>query len=422
MYEAKDTYTFVIAGGRGSRLGPLTQASAKPMLPFAGKYRLIDYVLSNLYNSGLRKIEVLTQYNAKGLNRYINQFWSNMIGSEGFCLTNSPQETITGKNWYSGTANAIYQNIETIEEENMEHVAIFGADHIYMMDVGHMLIKHHKPGFDLSISALEVPYESAKHFGIFEVDSDGNFLGFEEKPENPKRIPGKDTCLASMGNYIFNKKALLDALYATKDLDKQDFGKHVIPYMIDKNIEKIHVYNFNDNLIKGFTENSRGYWRDVGTIDSYYFSSMELLQPVPPLNLYNNYWSIKSDQGNTAPARTTYGLSGKIGSIANSYVTGGCTISGGALKNSILGPLVYVDDKAQVTESIIFDNVKVLANAQIHKSIIAEGVIIPENFQIGLDDDLDRRRGFIPTISDAPTEIRVVTANMNLAQIMHDIN
>lgn len=421
MYEQKHTLSFVIAGGRGSRLGPLTENDSKPMLSFGGKYRLIDFVMSNLYNSELKKAYILTQYHAGKLNRHVNKFWGEIAGRDGMYIAQSPQETLEDKSWYEGTANAIAHNLCLIKEENPKHVAIFGADNVYMMDIGDMLNRHAKGRYDLTISALEVPYEVAKGFGVFEVDVNGNFIGFEEKPENPKRIPGKDTCLASMGNYIFEKDSLIGALNENSNLNDLDFGKHIIPYMIDKNKEKIQVYNFNENEIEGIIGESKGYWRDVGTIDSYYNASMELLVPVPKLNLYNDIWPIFSDQGNTPPARTPFGLNGREGSLRNSYITGGCTISGGTVSNSVVGPLTYVDHDAEVFHSVLFDRVKIGDHAKLQRTILGSGVIIPPRAEIGFDEELDRRRGFIPEIKGSPSNIRVITRDMNLEEIISNI-
>lgn len=419
MYEQKHTLTFVMAGGKGTRLGPLTANDAKPNLSFGGKYRLIDFVMSNLYNSELRKAYVLTQYQARGINEHVNKFWRNMTGREGMYVTESPQETLKGREWFEGTADAI--SIDLIKKEDPRHVAIFGADHVYMMDIGDMLNKHASGHYDLTISAVEVPYNDAKEFGVFEVDTEGNFIGFEEKSENPKRIPGKDTCLASMGNYIFAKNALVNALNENSETENLDFGKHIIPFMMEKNKDKIQVYNFNQNEIEGIEGESKGYWRDVGTIDSYYVASMELLFPVPKLKLDNVDWPIFEAQGITPPAKCVRGYSTKKGILEDSWMSGGCTISGGTVVNSVLAPFDYVDDNSLIENSLLHHKVRVGHHARINRTIVTSNVIIPPYLEVGYDEELDRRRGFIPEIKGFPSTVRVITRDMNLEEIISNI-
>ena len=425
MYEQQKTLSFIIAGGKGTRLGPLIKEDPKPMISFGGKYRLIDFVMSNLFNSKFEKFFVLTQYNTDSLNRHINGFWSKQFGANGFCEAHSPQETLEGREWYEGTAHAIYQNKKKIEKHNPDNVLVFGADHVYLMDVGDMLKKHNEgpnlngDPFDLTISALEVSYEDAKGFGVFEVDENNNFLGFEEKPKDPKRIPGKDTCFASMGNYIFRKDPLLESLEKNKDIKGMDFGKHIIPYLMNKNKnnEKILVYNFSKNEVPGINDYSRGYWADVGTIDAYYYASMEMNSEVPRLHIGNEEWAIITDQDN-APAHRNTVNDGIDGVTKQSYAAGGVIVSGGKVYGSILGSRTYIDRGSSLSGVITFDRVYVGKEAKLEKTIISSGVRIPDGMIIGVDYELDKKRGFIPKIKDAPTDIRVITKAHDLEAIM----
>ncbi|HSW62884.1 MAG TPA: sugar phosphate nucleotidyltransferase [Dissulfurispiraceae bacterium] len=283
---AKNTLAMVLAGGKGERLSPITLRRSKPSVPFGGKYKIIDFVLSNMFNSGIRKVYILTQYRAYSLNRHIRESWAKWTGLGEFFDTIQPETGSMSDEWFKGTADAIYQNLRFIESSGVDHVAIFGGDHIYKMEVSQMLEYHIMNRADITIAALEVSVEDAKRFGIFNVDDDLRVNSFVEKPTAPRPIPGRETCFASMGNYIFSTKKLIEMLHdGKKRYDDLDFGKHVIPMMLEAG-DKVYAYNFFDNCVPGMGVNERGYWKDVGTLESYYDANMDIVSPSPQLNLY----------------------------------------------------------------------------------------------------------------------------------------
>jgi glucose-1-phosphate adenylyltransferase len=302
--------------------------------------------------------------------------------------------------WFKGTADAIYQNRRFIEEPSREqYVAIFGGDHIYKMDVSQMVEYHRRNKADLTVAALEVSVEEAKRFGILVVDDEYRLRSFTEKPHEPVTIPGRNVCFASMGNYIFSKRVLIDILHKGKKLhDDLDFGKHIIPMLVEAG-KKVYAYSFFDNTIPAMEPHERGYWRDVGTIDTYYDANMDLVGVTPQLNLYNYEWPILTNQGNLPPAKTVFDDEGRRGQNLDSLVCGGCITSGGAVRRSILGPSCRVNSYAIVEGSILFDNVEVGRNARIRKAIIDEGIFIPEGMTIGYDHEEDLNRGCIITES-----------------------
>jgi glucose-1-phosphate adenylyltransferase len=395
----RNTIAMVLAGGKGERLSPLTIRRAKPSVMFGGKYKIIDFVLSNLFNSGIKKVYILTQYRAYSLNKHIRESWGKWTGLGEFYVAISPETNSESEEWFKGTADAILQYLRFVESSDADYVAIFGGDHIYKMDISQMIDYHRRNRADLTLAALEVPVEEAKRFGVFSVDDDYRVTAFAEKPDEPQTIPGRDTCFASMGNYIFSTKKLIEVLQEGKKLHEDlDFGKHVIPMMLE-NRDKVFAYNFNDNLIPGMRAEEKGYWKDVGTIESYYEANMDLIHISPQLNLYNYKWPILTNQGNLPPAKTIFDHDDRRGLNIDSYVCAGCVTSGGTVKRSILGPRCKVNSYSLVEDSILFENVTIGRNAKVKKAIIDKNITIPDGAEIGYNHDEDRRRGYRVTES-----------------------
>jgi len=386
----KNTLAMVLAGGKGERLSPITIRRPKPAVPFGGKYKIIDFALSNLFNSGIRKAYILTQYHAYSLNKHIKESWAKWTGLGEFFDTISPETSSMSEQWFMGTADAIFQNLRFIETTDADFIAIFGGDHIY---------NHRMNKADLTIAVLEVSKEEASRFGIMTVDDNFRVKAFEEKPACPVTIPGRPTCCSSMGNYIFSKDKLMDMLkLGKKKYADLDFGKHIIPMMLEAK-DKVYAYSFYDNTVPGMEPHERGYWRDVGTIDSYYEANMDLISVTPQLNLYNYQWPILTNQGNLPPAKTVFDSEGRRGQNLDSLVCGGCVTSGSAVRRSILGPSCRVNSYALVEDSILFENVQVGRNARIRKAVVDEGIVIPEGMEIGFDHEHDRERGCLITES-----------------------
>lgn len=384
------TLAVVLAGGTGTRLKPLTAERAKPAVPFGGKYRIIDFVLANCLHSGLRRVLVLTQYKSHSLQKHLRDGWSIFNPELGEYITPVPPQMRTGERWYQGTADAIYQNLYLVERSEAEAVLILSADHIYRMDYEAMLKAHKAGGADVTVAAMEVPLAEARAFGVMAVDGDDRIVGFEEKPEAPQAIPGQpDTALVSMGIYVFSSGLLLDELRRdhADEASSHDFGKDILPRLIGSN--KVMAYRFGGDA--GRVTPDR-YWRDVGTIDAYYQANMDLLKPVPPLDLYQADWPIRSYQAQTPPARTVPGVSGTEGIFINSIVAGGTVIAGGSVQHSILFPQVFIDDGAFVEDAILFQGVRVGAGARLRRCIIDKDVEVPPREQIGYDSKRDRER------------------------------
>ena len=395
----RSTIAMVLAGGKGERLSPLTLRRAKPSVTFGGKYKIIDFVLSNLFNSGIRKAYILTQYQAYSLNKHIKESWAKWTGLGEFYDTISPETSSMSEQWFQGTADAIYQNLRLIESSNEDFVAVFGGDHIYKMDISQMIEYHRMNKADMTVASLEVSVEEAKRFGILLVDDEYRVKTFVEKPRDPVVIPGRKVCFASMGNYIFSKRVLIDMLHhGKKRYPDLDFGKHIIPMMIEAG-RRVYAYSFFDNTIPAMEPHERGYWRDVGNLDTYYESNMDLINVTPQLNLYNYQWPILTNQGNLPPAKTVFDDEGRRGQNLDSLVCGGCITSGSTVRRSILGPGCRVNSYAAVDDSILFDNVEVGRHAKIRKAIIDEGICIPEGMRIGFDPEEDRERGCLITDS-----------------------
>ncbi|NLL11970.1 MAG: glucose-1-phosphate adenylyltransferase [Fibrobacter sp.] len=402
MYRAQVGYpnvlAMVMAGGEGSRLHPLTQERAKPSVYFGGKYRIIDFVLNNFINSGIFKIKVLTQFKSDSLIKHLTTGW-NLNRMLGHYIDPVPAQMRTGKKWYQGTADAIFQNINLIEDENPDYVAVFGADHIYKMDISQMLDYHRQTGAVATVAAIPRPISEASSFGIIEVDPSGRMIGFEEKPKNPKPMPGDPSkVLVSMGNYIFNRKFLVRELFhdASVAASSHDFGRDVIPTIY--NDYPIYVYDFSNNRIPGETQEQSLYWEDVGTLDAYYAANMALRDVLPEINLYNDHWPIRTAPAQSPPAKFVFSGEGnekRIGEALDSIVSGGCIISGGKVIRSVLSRGVRVHSFAVVEDSILFPDVEVSEKAQIRRAIIDRGIRIGPGERIGFDLEEDRKRFFV---------------------------
>ncbi len=391
------TIAMVLAGGKGERLSPLTLSRPKPGVAFGGKYKIIDFVLSNFFNSNIKNVYILTQYKSYLLNKHIRDSWDKWTGWDEHFEAISPETNSDGEQWFKGTADAIGHYLRFIEDSDADFVAVFGGDHIYKMDIRQMIEFHGMSRADITIAALEVAQAEARRFGVFEVDRHGKVLTFVEKPEEPKKIPGSDMCFASMGNYIFSRKKLIavikDGMKLYSDLD---FGKHVIPMMLAAG-DRVFAYNFNDNVIPEMTPEEKGYWKDVGTLDSYYEANMDLIAVSPQLNLYNDKWPIMTKPSNQPPAKTVFDDDDRRGQSLDSYICGGCVISGGTVRRSILGPQCRINSYSLVEDSILLHGAKIGRNSKIKRAIIDEGVEIADGSVIGYDHDADRNAGYTVT-------------------------
>jgi glucose-1-phosphate adenylyltransferase len=394
MYN-DDVLVMILAGGEGRRLYPLTKDRAKPAVPFGGRYRIIDFVMNNFINSGFYRIKILTQFKSDSLNKHISRTWPASTIS-GHFIDLVPAQMRTGADWYRGTADAIYQNKNLIEDENPKYVCVFGGDHIYKMDVKHMVKYHRKKGSDLTISAIPVPVEEACNFGVMVIDDDWKLIGFQEKPkQNPATIPGQpDKILASMGNYIFNKDVLVEEIFAdaVKNSSGHDFGHDIIPNMVNR--LNVYVYDFSRNFIKGMTDSEKGYWKDVGSLEAYWKANMDLLEALPEFDLYNQEWPIRTENRNLPPAKFIWKESERIGMATNSLVSEGCVVSGGQIDRCILSFSVRINSFAHVEDSIIFENVNIGRYSKIKKAIIDKGVFIPPYTEIGYNHEQDLSKGF----------------------------
>jgi glucose-1-phosphate adenylyltransferase len=385
-----NTLTILLAGGRGARLEPLTADRAKPAVPFGGKYRVVDFTLSNCLHSGLRRVLVLTQYKSHSLQKHLRDGWSIFNAECGEFITIVPPQMRTGQSWYSGTADAIHQNLFLVERSEADTVLILAADHVYRMDYAALVAAHCEQAADLTIACMRVPAGEARAFGVMGVDGDGRVREFQEKPEHPKPIPGEpDAALASMGIYVFAAGRLREALLedSRRGDSSHDFGKDLIPRLIGTH--RVYAYRFGGT--RGRVTPDR-YWRDVGTLDAYYEANMDLLKPVPPLDLYQRDWAIRTYHSQNPPARMVPGADGKDGLLANSILGSGTVIIGGTVRRSILSSRVRVEEGAVVEDSLLFDSVTVGAGAALRRCIVDKGVRIPPGESVGLDPDRDRAR------------------------------
>jgi len=381
----------VLAGGVGNRLMPLTRDRAKPAVPFGGHYRLIDFALSNLVNGGFRRIVVLTQYKSDSLNRHISVTWrmSTLLGNY---VTSVPAQMRMGERWFLGSADAIYQNFNLIQDERPEHVLVFGADHIYRMDPSQMLEQHLDSGAGVTVAGIRTPISEASQFGVIERGPTTKIEAFLEKPESPKPLPDDSgSVLASMGNYIFETDYLMELVEedAADDSSRHDIGGNLIPKSVVAG--RAHVYDFADNDVPGAVGQDRGYWRDVGTIDSYFAAHMDLVDPEPVFNLYNEQWPVYTNLRTLAPAKLV-ATAGEAGVIKDTILSNGVIVSGASISRSVLSPSVRVQEGARIDSVILADNVHVGSRAIVQNAVIDKNVVVPDGARIGVDADRDRAR------------------------------
>ncbi|HWI34481.1 MAG TPA: glucose-1-phosphate adenylyltransferase [Lapillicoccus sp.] len=386
----------VLAGGEGKRLMPLTADRAKPAVPFGGPYRLIDFALSNVVNSGYLKVVVLTQYKSHSLDKHITATWrmSTLLGNY---VAPVPAQQRVGKDWYLGSADAVYQSLNLIHDEHPDIVVVVGADHVYRMDFSQMVEQHRDTSAGVTVAAIRQPISLADQFGIIEVaDEDPRKIGaFLEKPKDAKGLPDNpNEVLASMGNYVFDADILVDAVTRDSELaeTKHDMGGDIVPAFVDKGDG--YVYDFKNNEIPGATERDRGYWRDVGTIDAYFEANMDLISIHPVFNLYNYEWPIYTTTGFLPPAKFVHGHGDRVGEALNSSVSSGCVISGAQVNGSVLAPRVKVHSYATIVDSVVLDGVEIGRYATIRRAIIDKYTVVQEHAMIGIDHDHDRARGF----------------------------
>lgn len=386
----------ILAGGKGERLYPLTRDRAKPAVPFGGIYRIIDFALSNFINSGFYRVKVLTQFKSDSLNRHLARGF-RLSPELGHYIDPVPAQMRTGESWYKGTADAIYQNLNLVLDEDPRHVLIFGADHIYRMDVRQMLQYHRDKKADLTIAAIPRPVAEARSFGVLQVDREGRVLEFQEKVKNPKEMPNRPGwCLCSMGNYIFNRDILISILKRDAGMTSaHDFGKDIIPSMF--RTHGVFAYDFSTNRIPGCEEKEVGYWRDVGTIEAYFEANMDLISVSPLLDLYNADWPLHTCYNQYPPAKFVFANEAerRVGRATDSLVSEGCIISGGTVSRSILGPGVRVNSYSEVTDSILMKGVEIGRHARVRRAIIDSGIEVPPHEQIGFDPEADRKKYFV---------------------------
>ena len=383
----------ILAGGEGKRLHPLTSVRTKPAVPFGGNYRIIDFALSNFINSGFLKIFVLTQFKSHSLMQHLREGW-RLSGLRGHFIDPIPAQMRMGKRWYEGTADAIYQNMNLIKDTDPEHVCIFGGDHIYRMDISQMLRFHKKREADLTVAAIPVPVSEARHFGIIEVDENWCMTGFVEKPQSsPKTMPGQpDMVLASMGNYIFNRLPLEDMLQQDSQDGQSvhDFGRDMIPKMYPGG--KVYVYDFSQNHIPGAQPKEAGYWRDVGTIRSYWEANMDLVGIEPQFNLYNQLWPVLTYNPPFPPAKFVHFSDLRTGHAINSMISPGSIISGAMVEKSVMGYNTHIHSFSHVNESVVMNNVVIGRGCKLHRVIIDKHVVIQPGTVIGHDPEEDANR------------------------------
>lgn len=388
-----NTVAMVMAGGKGSRLGPLSCHRAKPSVPYGGRYRIIDFVLSNFMNSGYRRLYVLTQYMASSLIKHLNRNWH--LSGMGEFIEVVPAQMRMGEHWYRGTADAVTQNLNLVRDSRAEHVAIFGGDHIYKFDISQMEAHHRLIGADLTVAAFPVPVEEASQFGVIQVDPAGRIIGFQEKPANPEPIPGRpDTCLVSMGNYFFKAAVLAQCLLddASDPTSSHDFGKDIIPKLVEAG-GRVHIYDFSRNTVRGDPENAQPYWRDVGTIDSYFAANMELRSPLPNLNLYNRRWRIRTAQRDYPPARfVRNGAFDQNADVRDSLVCEGSIVESARLREVLMGYDCFIHAGATVDWTVMMSGCSIGERALVKGLLMDKNCSIAPGAVVGHEPEEDRRR------------------------------
>jgi glucose-1-phosphate adenylyltransferase len=386
----------VLAGGAGKRLAPLTADRAKPAVPFGGLYRLIDFALSNLVNAGFRRICVLTQYKSHSLDRHITTTWrlSSLLGNY---VTPVPAQQRLGPHWYTGSADAIYQSLNLVYDDQPDIVAVFGADHVFRMDPMQMIEQHRVNGAGVTVAALPVPRLEATAFGVIKTAGDGRTIeAFLEKPADPPPMPGNDElAFASMGMYVFSTGVLVDALQQdSADPDsRHDMGGDIVPMLVKEGTAQ--VYDFLDNVVPGAEERDCGYWRDVGTLDSYFDAHMDLCAVHPVFNLYNDKWPILTHVPSQPPAKFVHNNGDRTGRAINSVVSNGVIVSGGLVRDAVLSPGVRVNSWARVERAVVLDNTRIGRHAVVENAILDKNVVVPEGAAVGVDKEHDRARGFV---------------------------
>ncbi|HUW26342.1 MAG TPA: glucose-1-phosphate adenylyltransferase [Gallionella sp.] len=410
----KNTYAIVLAGGRGSRLHQLTDWRAKPAVPFGGKFRIIDFVLSNCVNSGIRHIGVATQYKSHSLIRHIQRGWSFLSGQFGESVDLLPaQQRVSEEHWYQGTADAVYQNLDIVREIDPDFVLVLAGDHVYKMDYGKLLAFHVENKADVTVACLEVPVADAVAFGVMGVDENSRVVKFEEKLANPATIPGKpDRSLASMGIYVFNTRFLFEQLIRDADdpHSGHDFGRDVIPYIVHKH--RVFAQSFEQSCV-GMNGEKEPYWRDAGTIDAYWEANMELTKVVPDLNMYDQEWPIWTHQEQLPPAKFVFDEDGRRGMTIDSLVSGGCIISGSTVRRSLLFSEVCVDSYCNIEDSVLLPKVHVGRHVTLKRVIVDKGCKIPEGLEAGVNPEEDRKRFHV-----SPNGVTLITPEM-LGQKIH---
>jgi len=407
----RNTLALILAGGRGSRLKHLTMWRAKPAVPFGGKFRIIDFPLSNCLNSGIRSIGVLTQYKAHSLIQHIHRGWNFLRGEFGEFIELLPAQQRIETSWYEGTADAVYQNLDIIRLHDPEFVLILAGDHIYKMDYGPMIAEHVKQGADMTVGCIEVDLEKARAFGVMSVDERGQVVRFQEKPDQPEPVPGKpDTALASMGIYVFNTRFLFEQLIrdADDDTSTHDFGKDIIPRVIDTH--RVVAYPFRDPAT-----GRQAYWRDVGTVDAFWQANLELIGVTPELNLYDAAWPIWTYQEQLPPAKFIFDDDDRRGMAVDSMVSGGCIISGAKVRHSLLFSNVKVHSRAVLEDAVVLPNVDIGHDCRIRRAVIDKGCHVPPGTVIGEDPVADAERFYI-----TPEGVVLVTPEM-LGQELHHV-
>ncbi|MEO6696996.1 MAG: glucose-1-phosphate adenylyltransferase [Gammaproteobacteria bacterium] len=409
--RARHTLAIILAGGRGSRLGHLTLWRAKPAVPFGGKFRIIDFPLSNCINSGIRRVSILTQYKAHSLIGHIQRGWSFMRGEFGEFVELLPAQQRIETSWYSGTADAVFQNLDIIRMHKPNYVLILAGDHVYKMNYGRMIAFHAQHGADMTVGCIEVPLEQATAFGVMSVDKDSRVIDFKEKPAQPHPIPGRDdVALASMGIYVFNAEFLYEQLIKDADtmLSSHDFGKDIIPSLINK--YRVLAFPFHDK-----ESGKSAYWRDVGTVDAFWEANLELIGVTPELNLYDEDWPIWTYQAQLPPAKFVFDDEDRRGMAVDSMISGGCIVSGAVVRHSLLFSNVVVNSYSSITDSVVLPDVTIGNHCRLHKVVVDKGCVIPDGTVIGMDHAEDAKRFHV-----TPSGVVLVTPEM-LGQSLHHV-